>query len=135
MVRFQNRRNRTRWTSDVFWIMRSAIGTLPGLARTTVGHNTAPDHPVEARLLQLHCRDAREMFIKMIKTILKNNHFHFCKLLLTKVVFAVFYLYLSFFFIALILTTRGSAQSYLSLVSHPLVNCRVFLLNNSDVLI
>ena len=44
MVRFQNRRNRTRWTSDVFWIMRSAIGTLPGLARTTVGHNTAPDH-------------------------------------------------------------------------------------------
>ena len=51
MVRFQNRRNRTRWTSDVFWIMRSAIGTLPGLARTTVGHNTAPDHPVEARKL------------------------------------------------------------------------------------
>ena len=38
MVRFQNRRNRTRWTSDVFWIMRSAIGTLPGLAKFLVGH-------------------------------------------------------------------------------------------------
>ena len=37
MVRFQNRRNRTRWTSDVFWIMRSAIGTLPGLAKFLVG--------------------------------------------------------------------------------------------------
>ena len=87
MVRFQNRRNRTRWTSDVFWIMRSAIGTLPGLARTTVGHNTAPDHPVEARLLQLHCREARKMCIerKEFSTI----KFSF-SVLLTKVVFVVF---------------------------------------------
>ena len=40
MVRFQNRRNRTRWTSDVFWIMRSAPGPSPGLAKFLWGKNS-----------------------------------------------------------------------------------------------
>ena len=64
MVRFQNRRNRTRWTSDVFWIMRSAIGTLPGLARTTVGHNTAPDHLA---------RDVRASFDKDLSYVVEGH--------------------------------------------------------------
>ena len=45
MVSFQNRRNRTRWTSDVFWILRSAPGPSPASQKFMWG--TTPDHPVE----------------------------------------------------------------------------------------
>ena len=40
MVRFQNRRNRTRWTSDVFWIMRSAPGPSPASQSFLWGKNS-----------------------------------------------------------------------------------------------
>ena len=49
------------------WSLYNVLGpgSLPGLAVFLTGNT--PDHPVEARLLQLHCRDARKMCIKNIK--------------------------------------------------------------------
>ena len=45
MVRFQNRRNRTRWTSDVFWIIALGNRDPPRPRKDYCGAQYSPGPP------------------------------------------------------------------------------------------